>query len=265
MQINDGSGATLLAAAHGPENLATLRSLGFGTLLVVPLLVHEALLGAITFVSPAGDAPFTPQEISLASDLADRCAMALDNARLYREADALRAAADAGSRAKSAFLGNMSHELMTPLNAIGGYTELLEMGLRGAVTPDQRTDLSRIKQNQQHLVTLISEILNFVRSESGHMEYHLAQVPLRLAVNDVAAMLEGAATDRNLSLDRSRFDDGSGGVGGSGPRASDPRESGDERAEIHRCSRREASRLASTVAADTVRHSRVATPGRGFR
>jgi signal transduction histidine kinase len=163
--------------------------------------VRATVLGAITFVTREGDPPISPEEIALASDLADRCAMALENARLYRETDVLRASADIANRAKSEFLGNMSHELRTPLNAIGGYAELMSMGLRGPVSEAQRTDLGRIKSNQEHLLALISEILNFVRAESGRMEYHFATVPIHAALKDVAEMLEGAVEERKLALE----------------------------------------------------------------
>jgi signal transduction histidine kinase len=133
--------------------------------------------------------------------------MALDNARLYREADALRAAADLANRAKSDFLGNMSHELRTPLNAIGGYAELMEEGLRGPVTPAQRADLARIKHSQRHLVTLITDILNFVRSESGRMEYRFTAVPVRPALDDVSEMMGVALRARQLTLERPPGDD----------------------------------------------------------
>ena len=201
--VEHDSPDALISAAHGPEKLAILEKLGFGALLVVPLVVRAATLGAITFVSPEGGAPFTREEIALASELADRCAMALDNARLYHEADALRVSADAANRAKSDFLGSMSHELRTPLNAIGGYTDLIEMGLRGPVTPEQRTDLTRIRRNQQHLLALISDILNFVRSESGRMEYTFEYVNIEAAVNHVVEMLDGAIKQRNIVLERS--------------------------------------------------------------
>lgn len=205
--ITHDSGEALVAAAHGPENLAILSELGFGALLVVPLVVRAATVGAITFVTREGDAPFSGEEITLASELADRCAMALDNARLYHEADALRVSADAANRAKSDFLSGMSHELRTPLNAIGGYAELIEMGVRGPVTSAQRTDLTRIRQNQQHLVGLISDILNFVRTESGRMEYSFAVVPIEPALSDVVEMLDGAIKQRNIVLARPPADE----------------------------------------------------------
>ena len=204
--VTHESGAALLAAARGPTNLRILSEIGFGALLVVPLIVRGKVQGAITFVSPAGDAPFGQEEIALAADVAAACAMALDNARLYREADALRVVAEEASRAKSEFLRNMSHELRTPLNAIGGFAELIEMGAQGPVTDEQHASLTRITRNQQHLVTLVAEILNFVRVESGRMEYHIADVQMDRALSDIAEMLSGVIKEKGLILDGPRCD-----------------------------------------------------------
>jgi signal transduction histidine kinase len=176
------------------------RALGFGGLLVVPLVVRARVLGAITFITRRDDAPFSPDEVSLASDLADLCALALDNERLYRQARELRRAADVANRAKSTFLGNMSHELMTPLNAIGGYVSLIEMGLRGAVSPDQLVDLSRIRHSQEHLVALISELLMFVQSETGRLEFRLSEVPVQRMLDEVYEVLRGAVDNAHFGL-----------------------------------------------------------------
>jgi signal transduction histidine kinase len=94
-------------------------------------------------------------------------------------------AADA-NRAKAQFMAVMSHELRTPLNAIGGYVELIEAGIRGPVTPLQARDLERIRRNQRLLVSVVNDILNFAKVESGHVEYHLDDLPLR----DTLARLE---------------------------------------------------------------------------
>ncbi|MDB4877929.1 MAG: ATP-binding region ATPase domain protein [Gemmatimonadetes bacterium] len=200
--IPEQTAIALVGKSHGEENLAVLRSLGFGALLIVPLIARAALLGTITFVSREGDRAVNEEEIIMAWDLADRCALALENARLFRETEALRVAADAANRAKSTFLGSMSHELRTPLNAIGGYVELLEMGLRGPVTPEQRLDLTRIKNNQQHLLKMITDILSFVRPESGQMKYTFAAVPVEPILLDVTEMLAGAAKGGTLHFER---------------------------------------------------------------
>ena len=75
------------------------------------------------------------------------------------------------NRTKSDFLASMSHELRTPLNAIGGYVELLSLGIHGPVTPQQHAALERIRASQEHLLTLINDILHFAQLEAGHLEY----------------------------------------------------------------------------------------------
>ena len=194
--------------ATGPENetvAAEVPGIGnprFGRVLPIPLEVRGSVLGAITFVTGENDPPFSAEERALASDIARLCALALDNARLYREARRLREAADLANRAKSSFLSTMSHELMTPLNAIGGYVSLMEMGLRGPITAEQHIDLARIRQNQAHLLTLISEILLQARSEAkrGGLEYRFGEVSVASVLREVVSMLQAAADERHLTL-----------------------------------------------------------------
>jgi signal transduction histidine kinase len=194
---NDGP---LSLGRYKADNDAARRALGSGDLLVVPLVVRGRVLGAITFITRPDDAAFSPEEVSLASDLADLCALALDNERLYRQARELRRSADIANRAKSAFLGNMSHELMTPLNAIGGYVSLIEMGLRGAVTPEQLVDLARIRRNQEHLLAMITELLTFVQTETGRLEYRLSEIPVQRALDEVYEVIRGAVDDLHFGL-----------------------------------------------------------------
>jgi signal transduction histidine kinase len=101
------------------------------------------------------------------------------------EAEQARKEAEGANKAKSEFLAMMSHELRTPLNAIGGYAQLIEDGVNGPTTPEQRKSLSRIRANQEHLLTLINDVLNFARMESGRVTVQPTDVP-------VDATLEGA-------------------------------------------------------------------------
>jgi PAS domain S-box-containing protein len=95
----------------------------------------------------------------------------------------------AASQAKSEFLASMSHELRTPLNAIGGYAELLAMGVRGSLNAEQAQDIARIRRSQQHLLTLINDVLNFAKGDAGQTEYRLTAVPVDEALHDTETMI----------------------------------------------------------------------------
>jgi len=116
-------------------------------------------------------------------------------AAAYRAKDELlvaerraRAEAETANNAKTDFLALMSHEFRTPLQAIFGYTELLEREIHGPLTDAQRGDLHRIQQSQQHLLGLITAILDFSRIESGQgVEVRVQPTP----VNEILHGMEG--------------------------------------------------------------------------
>jgi PAS domain S-box-containing protein len=120
-----------------------------------------------------------------------------------RVSDARRvAAAEAANRTKSEFLASMSHELRTPLNAIGGYADLLMEGLYGPVAAEQHAALQRIRRSQQHLLTIISDLLNYSRIEAGQITYDVGPVPVVAMLDAVGAMIEPQAIRRGLTLER---------------------------------------------------------------
>jgi PAS domain S-box-containing protein len=116
-------------------------------------------------------------------------------------ADARRLAkAEAANTAKGEFLAAMSHELRTPLNAIGGYTELLSLGLGGPVNEEQLDYLERIRKSQQHLLGIISDLLNFSRIEAGHISYEFTPIPLDKVIETVMPMVETGAAAKGIKL-----------------------------------------------------------------
>jgi signal transduction histidine kinase len=190
--VPEVSDQMLAAAAYDPRQLGILRSLGMTSYMVVPLKARDRLLGSITFISTDPSVRYTPKDLLFAEDLAGRAATAMDNARLYQEAEHSReeaiaavARAELADRAKTDFLATMSHELRTPLNAIAGYAELLELGMRGPVTDQQREAIARIRRSQQHLLGIVNDILTFAKTESG-------RIPINLEPTSVASAIEAA-------------------------------------------------------------------------
>jgi signal transduction histidine kinase len=114
------------------------------------------------------------------------------------ELETARDQAAAASKAKSDFLATMSHELRTPLNAIAGHVQLIELGIYGAVTEEQRAALDRIDRSQRHLLGLINDILNLARIEAGRVEYRITTVSVNDLLSDVSPMIEPQIRARSL-------------------------------------------------------------------
>jgi signal transduction histidine kinase len=129
-----------------------------------------------------------------ARELAHELALTNEELRaVISEAKKAWAVADAANRSKAEFLAVMSHELRTPLNSIGGYVDLLEMELRGPLTDAQKSDLSRIKRSQEHLLGIINDILNFTRLEATELKFDIIDVPLRALIADLDAVVSSLA------------------------------------------------------------------------
>ena len=132
----------------------------------------------------ASDAQRVADELAGANRRLQQAMTEAESARA--EAERARGESEAANRAKSDFLAMMSHELRTPLNAIAGYAQLLEMGIHGPVTDQQRDALNRIARSQAHLLTLINDVLNFARIDAGQIRYVVQDVPM----HDTLAGLE---------------------------------------------------------------------------
>ena len=118
-----------------------------------------------------------------------------------RAAAAARDAAEAANAAKGQFLSTMSHELRTPLNAIGGYTDLLTLGLRGPLTDAQRQDLERVRLANQHLMSLVTDVLNFARVDAGQIEFRPADVELASVVGELESLIGPQLAAKRIAFD----------------------------------------------------------------
>lgn len=211
----------LVEVARGEGNLRDLRGLGIGSVVVVPLASRTHVLGAISFVSADGQHHYSDADVKLAEDLGVRCAIALDNARLFSDLEVAREAmqtardraaqlnerlvlasvrqqeladeAREAARAKSQFLATVSHEIRTPINAIVGYADLLEMEIAGPITDKQREFLARQKASSTHLIGLIDDILDLAKVESGRMHVRQETLAAEEAVTTALTLIEPQA------------------------------------------------------------------------
>ena len=191
----------LVAGARDDEHLALLRALRFSSFMAVPLNARGLTVGALTLCMTESKRHYDARDLELVQDLASRAAVAIDNARLFRDAERARAEAESANRSKSEFLATMSHELRTPLNAIDGYAELIELGVHGPVTPAQAEALLRIRRSQKHLLGLINEVLNYARLETGAVHYDLSVVDVAAAIGEVESLVLPQVRARSLVLE----------------------------------------------------------------
>ncbi|HVX38702.1 MAG TPA: ATP-binding protein [Gemmatimonadaceae bacterium] len=168
--------------------------------LCVPMVARGHAVGAISLTMTDSGRVFGEHELSLATELAQRTAVAIDNAVLYRNTLMLQQEAEAASNAKSDFLAKMSHEIRTPINAMMGYAELLQMGIAGPVAETQARYLSRIRASGDHLTSLINEILDLSKIEAGRMVVAPTLGIARDAIEAAATLIRPQASAKNIDL-----------------------------------------------------------------
>ena len=188
----------------------TIIRSGYRSVLAVPLLREEHLLGALA-VNRSSPGEFRPDVIDLLKTFAAQSALAIQNARLFRELESKSRELETASRHKSEFLANMSHELRTPLNAIIGFSEVLHERMFGEVNDKQAEYLTDILESGRHLLSLINDILDLSKIEAGRMELDLAEFQLPAAIDNTLTLVRERAHRRGITLVRT-IDDCAGAV-----------------------------------------------------
>ena len=178
-----------------------LRRRGIQSLLGVPLLVEGRLLGVI-HVGKFVHYQFTEDDTRLLQLVADRIALAIDNARLFEEERAARREAEAASRAKDEFLTTISHELRTPLTPVIGWIHMIRNGM--LPTLESEHGLEVIEKNSLILKRLINDLLDMSAILSGKMRMEELPVPLaavlREAVETVRPIAAASKIELNLQV-----------------------------------------------------------------
>ena len=140
--------------------------------------------------------------IDLLKTFATQSALAIQNARLFREIEIKSRQLEVASQHKSEFLANMSHELRTPLNAIIGFSEVLSERMFGEINEKQAEYLDDILESGRHLLSLINDILDLSKIEAGRMELELTDFDLPSAIENTLTLVRERAHRRGIALGR---------------------------------------------------------------
>ena len=172
---------------------------GYRALLAVPLLRENHLLGGL-LVNRKTPGAFAPEIVELLKAFATQSALAIQNARLFREIAEKGRQLEVASRHKSQFLASMSHELRTPLNAILGFNEMILGEIYGEVPANIKEPLEDIQSSGKHLLRLINNVLDLAKIEAGRMDLALADYSVHDTVESVRATLRPLAVDKGLEF-----------------------------------------------------------------
>jgi len=175
---------------------------GYRALLAVPLVREDHLIGGLTVIRKA-TGEFAPEVIDLLRTFATQSALAIQNARLFREIEEKSRQLELASQHKSEFLANMSHELRTPLNAIIGFSEVLTERMFGDLNEKQEEYLKDIYTSGTHLLSLINDILDLSKIEAGRMELELTDFHLPQAIDNALTLVRERAGRRGIALQQS--------------------------------------------------------------
>ncbi len=168
-----------------------------------PVQGREVQVGERWFLAAADDVLLVSQQRRITVALTDihaRKAAELEREQLMYEAEIARYAAERASRAKTVFLSAISHELRTPLNAIMGYAALLADGLRGPVTPQQKTDLTRVERAAGYVTRVVNDLLDLARLESTDTAIGREVVDVEECVAAAAGLVAPQANAKGLTV-----------------------------------------------------------------
>ncbi|MEK7991922.1 MAG: ATP-binding sensor histidine kinase [Thiotrichaceae bacterium] len=191
------------------------------SILCVPILYQAKLTGIIYLENNLTTEAFTPERLIMLKLLSTQIAISLENALFYEKlesarfssekahkvAEKARQQAEAANQAKTTFLANMSHELRTPLNAILGYSEIIRDDAEDMGYDDIMPDLDKINMAGNHLVNIISDILNLSKIEADKLDLQLSDFSVAHLVEEVCNTILPFVDSDNNQLEIEQMDD----------------------------------------------------------
>lgn len=184
----------LTQLARSPEHAAILRGLGLRSAMITPMVARGRTVGAISFISAESGRRYTPRDLDTAQELALRAALALDNARLFREAQE-------AARAREEILAVVSHDLRNPLSTIQMSTELLLSGTVGS-NERSRWQLGVVHRAVGRMERLIGDLLDMASIQAGRLALETQVQPAEPIVVEAIELNQALAAEQGIEIER---------------------------------------------------------------
>jgi len=177
------------------------------SLMVVPLRVRTRIIGALIYLLSGSNRRYRNEDLKLAQELAERAALAVENARLFKEAGEKAKELEEASQLKSDFLASVSHELRTPLNAIITLSDILIRGMSGNLNADQNKQIKIIQRSGQNLLNLINDILDLSKVESKKVDPIYSNITVRAVIEETIEHIRPLCVQKGLKLEHEITED----------------------------------------------------------
>ncbi|QDK45877.1 hypothetical protein DOM22_12305 [Bdellovibrio sp. ZAP7] len=182
-----------------PRTFALFTKVGLRSYICMPIKQNGDTIGCVTLARAPGSANFDAVDAMMAEEFANKLAVNIERALLYKNLAEMKNAAEAANRAKTNFIANVSHEIRTPLGAIVGFSDLLT---NSTSTVSERQDwAAKVRTNSTYLLRIIDDILDISKVEAGKVELEISEVDLRELLRELTLFADSRTASKDVHFE----------------------------------------------------------------